>query len=1158
MTVRPKMSRPYHKTHHKSASTDSAGVKVAQILNLRPAFLRSVNVALDYRDPTSSRDYVVTGFIREVLDRVVMALRRNSTERAWRVTGDYGSGKSAFALSFARIAAGQRGHLPEVLRSYVPAGFKLEPVLVSGAPESIEASIRKALADLRARVFRSVPKALLKAKPGHAALLELIDEHITQLRKQNIADGVVIILDELGQNLHHAALHPSRGDVSFLQELGEKADRSQDRPLLVMAMLHQGLGTYSADLDLTAKKEWDKVAGRFKEVIFAHPIEQVVSLVAQMLGVNYDDLTSDLQRQAKVGMKAATAGGLYGSAPAEVSLASEAHRFFPLHPTVLPILVRLLRRFAQNERSLVGFLSSHEPFGFREYAETHALSDGFYRIPHLYDYFCANLAPTLVNGQAAHWNVIDTAVGNARSLGEPAISVLKTVGLINLLNDHSIVATEAVVVAALGSSEVKEAVEQLRDSAALIHERGSSKGLSLWPHSSVNLDNAMDLAEEALSGEFVGARGVAAQFTNRSVVARRHYIETGNLRHFAVRYLDFIAFQEQIKQGLPVEANADGKIVIVLTNDETEVTRSLALVREQRTNLGLLTIVGISSPVVGVAETVREHNRWNWIKTHIPDLAGDAFARSHVSREIKRCRNRIEKELYHLVQLRDAPERQATISWADVTGAIRGAAKGILPHLSTRCDGVFDKAPKVVNELINRRVTSAAASRARTDLIEAIAVAANQEYLGFDSTKSPPEMAIYRSVLLQGKVHVASKNGWRIRTAEEIKGSDPLQLSPALLRIHELLKDADIKRCAVPEIFSALRLPPYGVRDGLLPLLVALYLAGHWDQTAVYEDGTFIEKPGGDVFQRLGKEPEAFHLQHCSVRGVRLELFQRVAAVLKLPALDRPDVLAIVRPLMIFAAKLPEYSVYTERHLAATSRKARTVLREAREPATLFFADLPRALGFDVFTLKASSEKEPDPAAFAEALNRAVLELRELFSCLLKRLSISILSAFRFNGTIGEFREQFSFRMTAVQPALTDPELRVFALRISDASFGEREWTESIATYVMHKTPQRWRDVDEDEFHNRAGGLAARFTRTEAVGFNGSAIDPEKLGRAVRFTLTRPDGREVDQVVRWTARDDNALAETKRELKKLMERSGTVGLAAAAQFVWESFEQKKP
>lgn len=1132
----------------------SAPRKIAGILNLRPSFLRSVNVALDYVDPKSSQQYVVTNFIREVLTRLSSGLKPRSTERAWRITGDYGSGKSAFALAFARVAAGEKATLPESLRKFVPSDLKLLPVMVSGGPESIEQSIRKGLADLRRREWRN-GKGPRDSGNGPDALLNLIDAYIDALQKEKKAQGVVLILDELGQNLHHAALHPSAGDISLLQRLGEKADRSQNRPLLVLAMLHQGLGTYSADLDAAARREWEKVAGRFKEIVFAQPIEQVVSLVAEMLGVEFADLSKEVQTEMHAAMIDAARAGLYGSAPAEASLACEAFKSYPLHPTVFPILVRLLRRFGQNERSLVGFLSSHEPFGFREFTELNSVGDGYYRVANLYDHFKANLAPSLLNGHGAHWSVIDAAVSDAQALGEPALSVVKTVGLINLINDPAIGATEAIVKSAVGHKDVSAAIKQLRDSAAVIHERGNQKGLSLWPHTSVNLDNAMDKAEEVLANEPVGAKAVAAQFTPRAVVARRHYIESGNLRHFAVAYIDFAAFRDRLATKLEPDPTADGQIFVVLTNDESEVAQAKAAVCEQKAKLGQMTIVGISSPVLGVAETIREHRRWNWIKHHVRELAGDAYARGHVNREIKRCQISVEKELYHLVQLRNAPERQASVTWFDCTGLVNNTANGILPHLSFRCKAVFPKNPLVNNELINRRVTSAAASRARSDLIEALATTVDREFLGFDTSKHPPELAIYRSVLLAGRIHVKGKTGWRIRRVDEIEDDDPLQIAPALRCIHDTLVAADLQRCKVPDLFTKLRTAPLGVRDGLMTLLVAIYLAGHWEQTAIYEDGTFVEKPGAAVFQRLAKEPEAFDLQHCSVEGVRLELFNSVASILNLPPVDRPDVLAIVRPLMIFSARLSEYSRNTDRHLAPGTRKLRAGLTEAREPATLLFKDFPLALGFAAFEGRHGTKA--DSAEFAQALNAAILELRESLPRLLQRISAAILAGFGFNGTVAEFRAQFRQRIAAVQTTLTTPELKVFAGRVGDANLAEKEWIESVASYVMHKPVERWRDLDEDEFNTRVSNLAARFARTEAVGFNGSAIDPEKLGRVVRFTLTRPDGREVNQVVHWTARDQAVLDRTKAEMKRLLRDSGSAGLAAAAELVWETFEEQK-
>ena len=379
------------RSRSRSHLTDRQPIKISSLFHVRAAFLRSVNVALDYADPASSRDYVVTGFGHELFERLSAALRFNSSERAWRITGDYGSGKSAFALCFARIAARQAGQLPPELRPFLPNGRRLEPILVSGAPEPLETSIRKALADLRERVFRSPPKYLERAVSGAAGLLELIDAHGEALRKQRIADGLVLILDELGQNLHHAAFHTSGEDISLLQTLGERADRSGIKPFVVVAMLHQGLSTYSADLDVTARREWEKVAGRFKEIVFAQPVEQVVTLVAEMLGIRPGDLPRSILQESEKGMKDAIAAGLYGAAPAEKFLTGIAHRLYPLHPTVFPVLVRLLRRFGQNERSLVGFLSSHEPGGFREFAETHPMGGGYYRLGHLFDYFKSNL-----------------------------------------------------------------------------------------------------------------------------------------------------------------------------------------------------------------------------------------------------------------------------------------------------------------------------------------------------------------------------------------------------------------------------------------------------------------------------------------------------------------------------------------------------------------------------------------------------------------------------------------------------------------------------------------------------------------------------------------------------------------------------------------------
>jgi hypothetical protein len=110
----------------------------AALLQVRPHHLRSVQIERDYPDPSSTLHYVVTPFVDATLRRLARSFDPHSTARAWRLTGDYGSGKSSFALAYARLAAGEFTLLPAELHG-LAAADRLEPVLVVGEREPMGA-----------------------------------------------------------------------------------------------------------------------------------------------------------------------------------------------------------------------------------------------------------------------------------------------------------------------------------------------------------------------------------------------------------------------------------------------------------------------------------------------------------------------------------------------------------------------------------------------------------------------------------------------------------------------------------------------------------------------------------------------------------------------------------------------------------------------------------------------------------------------------------------------------------------------------------------------------------------------------------------------------------------------------------------------------------
>ncbi len=74
---------------------------IAGLFDIQSRYVRSINLERDFADPASLEGYVLTPELKQMLARIESGLSSASTQRAWRITGDYGAGKSSFALLLA-------------------------------------------------------------------------------------------------------------------------------------------------------------------------------------------------------------------------------------------------------------------------------------------------------------------------------------------------------------------------------------------------------------------------------------------------------------------------------------------------------------------------------------------------------------------------------------------------------------------------------------------------------------------------------------------------------------------------------------------------------------------------------------------------------------------------------------------------------------------------------------------------------------------------------------------------------------------------------------------------------------------------------------------------------------------------------------------------
>ena len=75
---------------------------------IRRRYVRSVDLARDVDDPDALEGYVITPSVRDAAIRILAGLSAESRQRAFRIVGPYGVGKSAFGVFLAQLLQERR------------------------------------------------------------------------------------------------------------------------------------------------------------------------------------------------------------------------------------------------------------------------------------------------------------------------------------------------------------------------------------------------------------------------------------------------------------------------------------------------------------------------------------------------------------------------------------------------------------------------------------------------------------------------------------------------------------------------------------------------------------------------------------------------------------------------------------------------------------------------------------------------------------------------------------------------------------------------------------------------------------------------------------------------------------------------------------------
>ncbi|MGY1714217.1 hypothetical protein ACI78R_07155 [Geodermatophilus sp. SYSU D01106] len=965
---------------------------------------------------------------------------------------------------------------------------------------------------------------------------------------------MLIVLDEFGKALEHFAGQSVRdeeaatADLFVLQELAERASGATAAPVFLLTLQHLAFDDYVRAAPAAQRREWGKVQGRFEDVPFLETPEQSLRLVAVALNDATISAPFAAQRRqwAERSFECIAELGLANHIPGG---AETIEHCYPLHPTALLALPELCARLGQHGRTLFAFLTGRERHTVADFLERTAVPAPGHELPtlklhDLYDFFTGPGHSLALGVGGSRWREIDDRVREAQSIDADDQVALKTVGLLNLLgNSSGLHASAALVGYSLGRPDISSRFD-VRDRLTSLEARGwvtyraFADDYRLWQGSDVDLRGRVADAREQLRN--TSPADLLNQLQDASpVIAAKHSQRVGMLRYFTVAYADAFRAWPTLEASSP----ADGQLIYFLGDPEQAKTMPgvstdrpvIAVVSDRASDVRDAAIeVAAALSVLDQQDVVTDRVA----RRELQDRAADARARLRTA-QAEAFAPTTEGVQY----FRISPD-----GLADSLNAEHGLSR----LLSTECDHAYPESPEIRNEMLGRRELTSQGAKARRNLLELMMTRPTEKALGM--THYGPERAMYEAVLKHTGLHGLTRDGsWTF--SEPRESSNLVDIWRAIDRVVNPAAKASV---GVDALYSVLKAPPIGIKDGPIPVLLAAWLLQRKDDVAVYEEGTFQPSLSADLFERMIKNPRRFRLKAFSASGARAKALAAIrqtasaAGLVQSASASRgirnSSILTTAAPLLTFVRRLPDYTIHT-RQLTQIAVAVRSALLGAREPDALLFQQLPAACGIAPLTTKTATA---DVEGFVKALGSA---LRELAGAYPKRLAdngVRLATELGLPQDLTKLRAELAARAEVLEDKVLDPRLRTFLFTARDNVLPDEAWLESIGLAIADRPPASWRQDDVDRFEVNLRSLIAAFRRVEALHFDAASRGSTDGFIARRFTQTRPNGTEATRVLYVDRAASEAVAEMADELlERAIKQFGPQGADALLQMIAE-------
>lgn len=1009
-------------------------------------------------------DFILHGTAVNVLDTISRDYS-GSEQRAYTLTGPYGSGKSTIALFMSSLLSVDKEE-----RNYAAKKLSKSGGILDGFVDRFEVDkgwqVIKHVCGLEApgpSILASLYRSL-STSFDEAELKKLDDDEclakIKKLlsKKQNEFDGVLLYLDEMGKALDFQSRNNK--DLHFFQTLADIAQQAKSRVLLV-GFLHQSFSDYAKNKDAKAQKEWAKVQGRYRDLGFNPSIDESLVLVGDSISKS-ESIIRQLSDKYKSLIDCVIEQFSHKNTKAPA-----LHLTLPIDPIASLLLGPISRRrFSQNERSLFGFLASHEKLGFREFLQSEYQVNqetlGLYTPEQLWDYLSFNLHHLIVTSHDSKaWLEACDAVYRADSKGyDIHLKITKLVALLTIFGfQHQLHATREFVekyfvARGYDSSDVVKSIKELEAWSILIY-RQNHNALFVFQGSDIDIHSLVLERVEAVSE---GVDWTKACDIPQNILATAHYHKTGTMRWANTKLVSKVdaelvsILKESPLQGaslvtflLPVNKSVEKELLTKqaeMLNATIGKAKSLELLKS-------LSIELIALQQISVEETKIKH---------------DHIAEKELETRIQHTYQQIEDELKQVF---------SNASWVYQDTQMTGNSMSSIA--SEIANSIYHSAPSVINELVNRSKPSGSANSAIKKLLIRMVDYFDEEELGFDADTFPPEKGLYLSCLVKKGLHVyCEKSELADFQMPNEQNSDVKLIFDTALN---LLKDRHNEVVYLSEIYGLWSERPFGISKGIMPIWALAFVLANTEHLAFYDkdvrnNDIFISHPDEEFANKLIKEPKNVGVKFIAMDGIKLNHLNSLALALNASDL-KSSTLRVAQEYVQFVSGLSPWTKKTK-HLSELTKGFRDLTLVASDPTQYLMQDIPNL--FNKLNIEITSEK------IAEIID----ELRNAHKDLVNGYKDHIAAYFALDG---ELRS----KCLKVAEYTSDYKLETFAQRLAEFASNEK-WISSIISLLSGVAERNWNDMAIEKANSELVQMVDKFKSASHYAVLGD-MTPEKVDR---------------------------------------------------------------